>query len=323
MRECMDIFCDISGQQVSFPKSRIYWSSNISNCNARALADLCGSLVTKNLGFYLGVPLIHGRITKNTYKEILVKTQKRLTTWKSASFSLAGRCTLIKSVTSALHVYVMQSIKLPSGIYKKLDKINRDFLWGSSADIRKMHLINWATVCLQKNLGGLGIKNTKLMNQVLLAKFGWRLDRKDVGFWGRVLKEKYLKGDIGKLQNFAFFPLSEAQNVEKVCDYLVANEWDVGKLSIVLPWHIVLRIFSIHVASHWNYTEDWWKSNFDNDIAIEMKNCSVSWSPPPSEWVKPNMDGSMILESGAISAGGVVRDHGKNWLIGFILNKGT
>ncbi|KAK3184287.1 hypothetical protein Dsin_031573 [Dipteronia sinensis] len=145
MREYMDIFCDISGQQVSFPKSKTYCSSNISNYVARALAELCGSPVTKNLGSYLGVPLIHGRITKDTYKEILVKTQKRLATWKSASLSFAGRCTLIKSVTSALSVYAMQSIKLPSDICKTLDKINMDFLWGSSVDRRKIQLINWET----------------------------------------------------------------------------------------------------------------------------------------------------------------------------------
>ena len=29
MRECLDIFCGFSGQQVSFPKSRVYCSNNI------------------------------------------------------------------------------------------------------------------------------------------------------------------------------------------------------------------------------------------------------------------------------------------------------
>ncbi|KAK2650981.1 hypothetical protein Ddye_018470 [Dipteronia dyeriana] len=133
---------------------------------------MCGSLITKNLGTYLGVPLIHGRITKDTYKEIIEKTQKRLAAWKSDSLSFVGRCTLIKSVTSALPVYFKQTIKLPMDIYTSLDKINRNFLWGSSDAKKKIHLVKWDTVCLPKKLGGLGINKMKLMNQALLAKVG-------------------------------------------------------------------------------------------------------------------------------------------------------
>ena len=74
MRDCLETFCDLSGQQVSFTKSRVYCFSNISLGNAKAFADLCGSSITKNLGSYLGVPFIHCRIKKDTYKEIIEKT---------------------------------------------------------------------------------------------------------------------------------------------------------------------------------------------------------------------------------------------------------
>ncbi|KAK2634406.1 hypothetical protein Ddye_029198 [Dipteronia dyeriana] len=40
------------------------------------------------------------------------------------------------------------------------------------------------------------------------------------------------------------------------------------------------------------------------------------------DWVKLNVDGNMISESGFITAGGVIRDHKKNWLGGFTLYKG-
>ncbi|KAK0605740.1 hypothetical protein LWI29_030217 [Acer saccharum] len=195
MKECLDVFCDLSGQQVSFPKSRVHCSKNVTDHISRALAATCGSPITNDLGNYLGVPLIHGRITKGTYAEIVEKTHKRLASWKSASLSFVGRCTLIKAVTSAIPVYAMQSIKLPLEICSKLDKINRDFLWGSSVDSKKIHLVNWDTVCLPRNLGGLGIKKTKKVNQALLAKVGWWLAQADTGLWGALLKNKYLKGE--------------------------------------------------------------------------------------------------------------------------------
>ncbi|KAK3194957.1 hypothetical protein Dsin_026267 [Dipteronia sinensis] len=119
MKECLDSFCDLSGQQVSFPKSRVHCSKNVSYNTSKELADIGGSPIYKNLGNYLGVPLIHGRITKTTYAKIIEKTQNRLTSWKSASLSFAGRCTLIKAVTSAIPIYAMQSVKLPSEIKRK------------------------------------------------------------------------------------------------------------------------------------------------------------------------------------------------------------
>ncbi|KAK3212320.1 hypothetical protein Dsin_017026 [Dipteronia sinensis] len=128
MKEYIDIFCDLSGQQVTYPKSRVFCSKNVKEKDARLIAGICDSPLTNDLGRYLGVPLIHGRTGIKTYEEIAKKTQKRLTAWKSDSLSLTGKATLIKAMTSALPIYAMQSVKLPSEICNKLDKINRDFL---------------------------------------------------------------------------------------------------------------------------------------------------------------------------------------------------
>ncbi|KAK2650811.1 hypothetical protein Ddye_018300 [Dipteronia dyeriana] len=124
MRECLDTFCELSGQHVSFLKSRIFCSSNGSTKNARILADVCGSPITTNLVNYLGVPLIHGCITNRTYKEILVQSQKKLASLKGVSLSFTRRCTLIKSVASALPIYAMKSIKLPVEVCSNVDKLN-------------------------------------------------------------------------------------------------------------------------------------------------------------------------------------------------------
>ena len=49
---------------------------------------------------------------------------------------------------------------------------------------------------------------------------------------------------------------------------------------------------------------------------------SISWIPPPEGWVKLNVDGSCDNNLGVITSGGVLRDHLKNWLTGFVLHKG-
>ena len=96
MKECLDVFCNLSGQQVSFNRSRIFCSNNIKERDAKSIANICGSPLTKNLGKYLGVPLIHSRVNAHTYVDVVEKVQQILVAWKSKSMSLAGRLPLTK-----------------------------------------------------------------------------------------------------------------------------------------------------------------------------------------------------------------------------------
>lgn len=63
---CLDRFCASSGQKVGNSKSRIFRSKNVSHGLSKALSRKFGCSLTNNLGRYLGVPLLHGRITKDT-----------------------------------------------------------------------------------------------------------------------------------------------------------------------------------------------------------------------------------------------------------------
>ncbi|KAK3227570.1 hypothetical protein Dsin_007432 [Dipteronia sinensis] len=70
------------------------------------------------------------------------------------------------------------------------------------------------------------------------------------------------------------------------------------------------------------YCRDWMdaivNANVKTSIPVE-----IVWQPPSDGWVKLNVDGSRDPISGVITAGGVLRDHSKNWLRGFVINKGV
>jgi hypothetical protein len=55
-------------------------------------------------------------------------------------------------------------------------------------------MVDWATVCKPKELGGLGILNTKLMNIALMLKWVWKLYQNDEGLWADLIRAKYLRG---------------------------------------------------------------------------------------------------------------------------------
>ena len=86
---------------------------------------------TGDLGRYLGVPTINGRVTNATYKQVVDRVEQRLAGWKMKCLSLAGRITLIQSVVSAIPAYTMQTVKLPRATCDVLDRKYDDFYGGA------------------------------------------------------------------------------------------------------------------------------------------------------------------------------------------------
>lgn len=64
VKDCLERLCASSGQKVSLNKSKLYISDNVDVSCAGYLAQCRGIPLTKDLGRYLGVPSIHGRVLK-------------------------------------------------------------------------------------------------------------------------------------------------------------------------------------------------------------------------------------------------------------------
>ena len=175
MVEVLEEFCDNSGQKINLSKSKAYFSPNVDPVTRDSLCGILGVSSTPDLGRYLGFPLrSNGRNTRD-FNFVVERVQSKLSSWKAKLLSPAGRVVLIQSVTSSIPAYYMQNTMLPSKVCSDLDKLNRDFLWGSSRDSKKIHLVGWDKVCRPKCDGGLGLQSTKFRNIATLAKLNWRL----------------------------------------------------------------------------------------------------------------------------------------------------
>lgn len=119
--ETLNIFCDMSGQKINFQKSSLFVSNNVNVNHARSLSTLCGIPLTKDLGIYLGIPMIHKRKGKHHFDHIIHKMQHKLSGWKAKYLSFAGRTTLIKSVMSTITVYGMQTNLFPAATCVDMD----------------------------------------------------------------------------------------------------------------------------------------------------------------------------------------------------------
>ena len=105
--------------------------------------------------------------------------------------SKGGKVTLIKSLLSSLPTYFLFLLPLPGKVAKRIEKLQRDFLWNGIGGEPKIHLVNWAKVCRPLQVGGLGIRRLGNFNSAFLGKWLWMYGMESDALWRRVIEEKY------------------------------------------------------------------------------------------------------------------------------------
>ena len=128
VKEVLDAFYYSLGQIVSNTKTLICFSSNIAHKESKRLGEAIGFTVTFNLGKYLGVPLLHTRVNKSMYSDILKKVTKNVSGWNASSLSLVGRVTLAQLVLQAIPYYSMQTTSLTNSVCDNIERACRSFI---------------------------------------------------------------------------------------------------------------------------------------------------------------------------------------------------
>ncbi|KAJ9678729.1 hypothetical protein PVL29_020805 [Vitis rotundifolia] len=179
----------VSGLRINLEKSELIPVGRVENIDDLALDFGCrvGSLSSTYLGLPLGAPFK----LVSVWDGVEERFCKRLTMWKRQYLSKGGRATLIRSTLSNLPIYFMSLLRLPSLVRRRLEQIQRDFLWGGGNLERKPHLVRWEMVCLSKKKGGLGVKCLSILNKALLSKWNWRYANEKEALWNQVIRGKY------------------------------------------------------------------------------------------------------------------------------------
>jgi hypothetical protein len=119
----LNLFCHMSGQDISQEKTSVLFSSNVERSMKNKLISMSGFKETNSFGNYLGVPL-HGRAPKKSdFQYLLNQVSSKLSMWKATHLSFAGRVTLAKSVIEAIPIYPMMSTLIPKACLDELQKI--------------------------------------------------------------------------------------------------------------------------------------------------------------------------------------------------------
>ena len=76
---------------------------------------------------------------------------------------------------------------IPVDIAIRIERLQRNLLWGGIDESPKFRLVKWAQVCSPLQSGGLGIRNLRAFNQALLGKWLWRYGRETTHLWSWVV----------------------------------------------------------------------------------------------------------------------------------------
>lgn len=99
----------------------------------------------------LGFPLLSQTPRHADFEPILQQMRNKLANWKTKHLTLAGCTTLAKLVLNVIPTHIMQCNILPIRTTQNINKLIKNFIWGSTTEKRKIHSVNWATITKFKN----------------------------------------------------------------------------------------------------------------------------------------------------------------------------
>lgn len=120
----------VSGLKVNFYKSCLIgvnvgrefmeMACNFMNCRE-------GSLPFK----YLGLPMGANPKKMGTWEPLIESLKKKLNSWGNKYVSLGGRMVLLNAVLNAIPIFYLSFFKMPVKVWKRIVRIQREFLWGA------------------------------------------------------------------------------------------------------------------------------------------------------------------------------------------------
>lgn len=156
-----------SGLEISLAKSQIF----AAGVDESAFQDMLQITKFASGSFpilYLGSPLVYGKLKTCHFNPLIDKITNVINARSAHTLTYAGRLELLKAVIQGIKSFWLHNFPIPVTIIDKISSICRRFFWGGTKP-----KVAWVDICLPKNEGGLGLKDCKNWNKVMLLKTLW------------------------------------------------------------------------------------------------------------------------------------------------------
>lgn len=181
----------LTGLKINFHKSEVY-VFGVSQEEKERMANMLNCALGSFPMKYLGVPVSYKHLNMEAFRPIVQKMRNILDPWKGKFITSGGRQILTNTCLSSIPMYCMGFYLLKDGVHKEMDNIRAKFFWQGAEDKFRYHMAKWDMVSRPKDQGGLGIINTRLMNDCLITKWIWKIFQEPDDLWFKIIKAKYL-----------------------------------------------------------------------------------------------------------------------------------
>ncbi|GJM85243.1 hypothetical protein PR202_ga01678 [Eleusine coracana subsp. coracana] len=132
---------------------------------------------------YLGVPLHFEKLRREDIQPIVDKPIVRIAGWRGRLLAYSSRLVLIKTCLASIPIYLLPFLKFPKWAISLINAQISHCLWNNGVQENNWHLENLESVCMQKEFGGLGIPDLRLLNVFLLNSWVKRYNIDDGKVW--------------------------------------------------------------------------------------------------------------------------------------------
>ena len=233
LKHLLDQFSAATGLLINYDKSTVV-PMHMEESTVKDCLEILGC---RHEGFpqtYLGLPLSCDKLKIASFDPYICRSDRYLAGWQAALLNPMGRTVLINSVIGGQLTHLMSAIPLPPGAIAKFDKRRRNFLWtGQDSAAGANCLVAWDKVRLNKDQGGLGIKDLSTQNSCLLLKLIHRLHQGAASSWALWVRDTVCLASLeGPIKGHhwdslkALLPIYRAITTVRLGDGRMTSFWD-------------------------------------------------------------------------------------------------
>ena len=111
--------------------------------------------------------------------------------WEESS--LGGRIVLIQHVLLAIPIHLLSAVVMPESVFRIIERVCSNFLWGSNGGEPKWHWIHWSHLCYPVEEDGAGFRRLRDIYTAFSCKLWWAF-RTGSSLWAQFMHGKYCTG---------------------------------------------------------------------------------------------------------------------------------
>ncbi|KAI0524532.1 hypothetical protein KFK09_003906 [Dendrobium nobile] len=326
LMEIIEGFCRWTGFKVNCNKSQIIFGKAGGRPSKKKLARILGFKAVKEWK-YMGIKISLKRLKVADFQDLLSQVMDKLNVWGKKSLSLGGRIVLLKSSLLSLPNFFNTLSMVPKKVLHEIEKILDKCL---NAWPTFLNCIALEGMKVKQLITDGGTWDDMRLSLFFHEDLAWLIKQVPIDREGGIDKLDTVKrlsvcsvsalafeavmNNIYKDDDAGFYEWLRKLKLKIKVELFW---WRLGKYAIPTNSFLKYRRLATSDLSARGYRE---VENYEHIVvhwgANLHRESLFSWHPPPLDWIKINIDAS-LLSNNRVGVGGIFRDYKGRFLLAF------